>query len=186
MLKQAIPAFFKKLKLNNDARQIANNIRIDSKKSIALLRRDNFKLVQKVFEVIYKNFKNFNKIAKQEMGIIYEGFYSEAVEEYIEALTFYQFLSKDKSRGMPKYIKATPEHVIAGICDFTGELVRKSVNMAKKENLKQLEKFYKTIDNIAEDLTRIGFRGKLRHKYDEVERNLRRMEQILYDIRLKR
>ncbi len=185
MLKQAISGFFKKLKSGSDARRIANEIRIDSKKSIALLRRDNFKQAKDLFKHINNNFKEINKVAKQEPGTIYEGFYSEAVEEYIEALTFYQFLSKDKNE-MPKYIKATPEHIIAGICDFTGELVRKSVNLAKKENLKQLEKFHKTIDNIAEELTRIGLRGKLRHKYDEVERNLRRMEQILYDIRLKR
>jgi len=185
MLKQTTQQFLKKLKLNSQAGKIATEIRADSKKSIALLRRDNFKQVQKVFEITYKNFKDLNKIIKQEPGIIYEGFYSEAVEEYIEALYFYKFIIKEKVE-IPKYIKIMPENIIAGACDFTGELVRKAINLANKKNLKQLEKFYKLIENIAEDLTRIGFRGKLRQKYDEVERNLKHMEQILYDIRLKR
>ncbi|MFH1456527.1 MAG: hypothetical protein ABIF17_00225 [Patescibacteria group bacterium] len=185
MLKQSISEFYKKLKLNNNARYIANNIRVESKKAIALSRRDNFNDVKDLFRSINNNFKDFNKFAKQEPSVIYEGFYSEAVEEYIEAVYFYEFLNKNKV-DIPKYIKTTPEQVIAGVCDFTGELVRKAVNMATQENMHQLEKFYKAIENIAEDLTSIAFRGKLRQKYDEVERNLKRLEQILYDIRLKR
>ena len=185
MLKQSISKFFKKLKLTNDARYIANNIRVDSKKAIALSRRDNFKEVKKLFNNINNNFKNFNKIAKQESSIIYESFYSEAVEEYIEAVYFFEFLNNNKI-NIPKYIKITPEQVIAGVCDFTGELVRKSINLADVKNFKLLNNFYQTIDKIAEDLTRIGLRGKLRQKYDEVERNLKHMEQILYDIRLKK
>ena len=185
MLKQVILEFFKKLKSGGEARRIANEIRVDSKKTIALSRRDNFKEAKNLFKNINNNFKNFNKIVKQESWILYEGFYTEAIEEYIEAVYFYEFLNNNKI-NIPKYVKTMPEHIIAGVCDFTGELVRKSVNLADKKNLKLLESFYKVIDKIAEDLTRVGFRGKLRQKYDEVERNLRRMEQILYDIKLKR
>ena len=71
-----------------------------------------------------------------------------------------------------------------GICNLGFGISK--LRDSKKLSPKKREKFYKLIDNIAEDLTRIGFRGKLRQKYDEVERNLKHMEQILYDIRLKR
>ena len=54
------------------------------------------------------------------------------------------------------------------------------------ENLKQLSFYKKAIEKIVDELTKIGFMGKLRQKYDEVERNLKKIENILYDIKLKK
>ncbi len=42
------------------------------------------------------------------------------------------------------------------------------------------------MENVIQELTKVGFQGKLRQKYDEVERNLRKLEGIIYDIKLKK
>ena len=95
------------------------------------------------------------------------------------------FLAKDK-RKISKFTKAGPEEIISGVCDFTGEVVRKAISVADAKNLKKLNLWKKEIESVAEELTKIGFKGKLRQKYDEVERNLKKMESIIYDIKLRK
>jgi predicted translin family RNA/ssDNA-binding protein len=185
MLKQAIRDYLKKQKQMRLASNICMQIRIDSKQVIALLRRDNFDEAKKLLTATQEKFKEVNTIAKSEKRALEENFYQEAIEEFIEAFTLFNYLQKP-AKKLPKYIQVTPEQMIGGICDFTGELVRKAVNAAGKGDIKILEKYHREIEEVAEELTKIGFKGKLRQKYDEVERNYRRMEQILYDVRLKR
>jgi len=87
---------------------------------------------------------------------------------------------------IPDFIKVGAEEIISGTCDFTGELVRRAVTIANLKNLQDLTLYQKAVENVAQELTKVGFRGKLRQKYDEVERNLRKLEDILYDIKLKK
>ena len=148
------------------------------------MRRDNIKESKKIIKESEDIFKLINKIIEKNIDLLNRSFYKEAVEEYIEAVTFYNFLTKSK-KGAPDFIDVGPEEIISGTCDFTGELVRKAITIASPERLRELFLYKKTIENIVEQLTKIGFRGKLRRKYDEVERNLRKIEDILYDIKLK-
>ncbi len=165
--------------------KLSNEIRVSSKKAIALLRRENIKESEKTIEDIDNRFKLINKILKQHKDLLNQNFYKEAAEEYIEAITFYNFLTKSQKKT-PKFIKAEPEEIISGICDFTGELVRKAITIASSKNLKALTSYQETVENIIQELTKVGFQGKLRQKYDEVERNLRKLEDIIYDIKLKK
>jgi predicted translin family RNA/ssDNA-binding protein len=185
MLKQSIRDYLKKQTKMRLGASICMQIRIDSKQVIALLRRDNFDEAKKLLLATQDKFKEVNVLAKEEKRVLEENFYQEGVEEFVEAFTLFNYLQKPVKK-IPKYIQVTPEQMIGGICDFTGELVRKAVNAAGKGDIKILEKYHREIEGIAEELTKIGFKGKLRQKYDEVERNYRRMEQILYDVRLKR
>ena len=184
MLKKAIRDYFSKLKINSEAQKICQEIRIASKQTIALMRRDNVKEAKDIFARIETLFKRVNKLISQEKSIVFEHFYKEAVEEYVEAVNFFNFLTK-KKKNLPTFVKVAPEEIISGICDFTGELVRRAVNLADTQNLRTLQHYQKTIEDIAEILTKIGFRGKLRQKYDEVERNLNKLEHIIYDIKIK-
>ncbi len=165
--------------------KISNEVRALSKKAIALLRRDNAEESKKIIKKIENFFRLINKAITRDKGLIEQSFYKEAVEEYIEAITFYNFLTKS-DKGVPKFVEVKPEEIIAGTCDFTGELLRKAITIASVENFKQIGEYKKIIEDIAEQLTKIGFKGKLRQKYDEVERNLSKIEDIIYDIKLKK
>lgn len=164
--------------------KLSNEIRANSKKVIALLRRENIKESEKTFKNIENRFKLINEVVEQHKDLLNQNFYKEAVEEYIEAITFYNFLTKSKKKTS-NFIKVEPKEFISGICDFTGELVRRAITIASPKNLKELTSYQKTVEDIVQELTKVGFQGKLRQKYDEVERNLRKLENIIYDINLK-
>ena len=184
LLKKSIKEYQKTQEIIYRIQGFSNEIRARSKKAIALLRRDNIKESKRIILEIENNFRAINKLVKKNDGLTSQNFYKEAVEEYVEAIIFYNFLTKSK-KEIPGFVKVKPEEIISGICDFTGELVRRAITVAGVENFKQLVLYKKVIENVAEELTRIGFRGKLRQKYDEVERNLRKIEDILYDIKLR-
>lgn len=185
LLKKSINKYQKTQNPMYEIQKISNEIRALSKKAIALLRRDNTEESKKIIGEIENFFRLVNKTIKRNKGLANQSFYKEAVEEYIEAITFYNFLAKP-NKEVPKFVEAKPEEIIAGICDFTGELLRRAITIASVENFKQIGEYKKIIENIAEQLTKIGFRGKLRQKYDEVERNLSKIEDIIYDIKLKK
>lgn len=185
LLKKAISEYKKINDSAHENQKILNEIRSNSKRAIALLRRDNFEESKKMIKSAENLFKLIGEEIKQNKALIRQGAYTEAVEEYIEAITFYNFLSGKKIK-IPDFVEARPEEIISGICDFTGELVRKAVTLADTKNFKKLVFYKEEIENIVEELTKIGFQGKLRQKYDEAERNLKHIEHIIYDIKLKR
>ncbi len=184
LLKKATSEYKKIHDSAHENQKILNEIRSGSKKAIALLRRDNFEESKKEIKGAENLFKLvYEKIGKNR-ALVKQGAYTEAVEEYIEAIAFYSFLSGKKMK-IPDFVEVYPEEMISGICDFTGELVRKAVTLADIKNFKKLIFYKREIENIAEELTKIGFQGKLRQKYDEAERNLKHIERIVYDIKLK-
>lgn len=185
LLKKPIKEYQKTQDLMYKIQKLSNEIRARSKKAIALLRRDNLEESKRIISETEDNFRKIYKIIKKNGSLTSQGFYREAVEEYIEAITFYNFLTKSKS-GIPNFIKVGPEEVISGICDFTGEIVRRAITIASVNNFEKLVRYKNTIEDIVEELTKIGFRGKIRQKYDETERNLRKIENIIYDIKLKK
>jgi predicted translin family RNA/ssDNA-binding protein len=185
LLKKSIKEYKEAQSLVYKIQKFSNEIRVVSKKAIALLRRDNIEESKKAIEEAETLFRLINEITEKNKELENQSFYKEAVEEYIEAITFYNFVN-DSKKEIPDLIKVEPEGIISGICDFTGELLRKAITIASPEKFEQLLSYEKVIEDIAEELTKIGFRGKLRQKYDEVERNLRRIEDIIYDIKLKK
>ena len=185
LLRKSIKKYQETQDLVYGVQKLSNKIRAKSKEAIALLRREDKKESEKIIKEVENLFKLINKIAEENKELKNQSFYKEAVEEYIEAITFLNFLRKP-AKKIPDFIEVKPEEVISGICDFTGELVRRAITIASPKNLKELVLYKKTVEDVAKELTKIGFRGKLRQKYDEVERNLRKIEDILYDIKLKK
>jgi len=185
LIKKSIKEYQKKQDLIYNLQKSSDQVRARSKKVIALLRRDNIKEGKKIIIEIEDIIKEINKIFKKNKSLTDQNSYKEGIEEYIEAITFFNFLTKSK-KGIPDFVRVESEEIVSGICDFTGELVRKTITIASVENLKQLSFYKKVIEEIVDELTKIGFKGKLRQKYDEVERNLKKIENILYDIKLKK
>jgi predicted translin family RNA/ssDNA-binding protein len=184
ILRKSIKEYQENQDLLYGIQKLSNEIRVNSKKVIALLRRENIRESKETIEEIENRFKLINEALKQHKDLLNQNFYKEAVEEYIEAITFYNFLTESQKKTS-KFIKAEPEEIISGICDFTGELVRKAITVASSKNIQVITSYQKTVENIIQELTKVGFQGKPRQKYDEVERNLRKLEDIIYDLKLK-
>ena len=185
LLRKSIKKYQEGEDLKYGVQKLSNKIRAKSKEAIALLRRNNIKESKKRIKNIEELFKLINKIVSKNEELLNQSFYKEAVEEYIEAIIYFNFLEKAETK-IPKFIQTGFEEIISGICDFTGELVRRAITIANPKNLKDLILYQKTMENVAQELTKVGFRGKLRQKYDEVERNLRKLQDILYDMKFKK
>ncbi|MDP2966802.1 MAG: hypothetical protein Q8N87_00045, partial [bacterium] len=94
LLKKSINKYQKTQDSIYEIQKISNEVRTSSKKAIALLRRDNTKESRKIIKKIENFFRLINEAIKRNRDLLNQGFYKEAVEEYIEAITFYNFLTK--------------------------------------------------------------------------------------------
>mmetsp|Transcript_16242 Transcript_16242/g.18266 ORF Transcript_16242/g.18266 Transcript_16242/m.18266 type:complete len:231 (+) Transcript_16242:160-852(+) len=115
-----------------------------------------------------------------------QGSFSNALEEYIEATLFYHYLVDGyllPSSQLDTHV--SDEEYLAGVIDFTGELGRYAVAKATKRDTKAVEECRNLCDLLMEQLLNFDFRnGSLRKKYDAVKYNLKKMEQILYELSL--
>jgi len=172
---------------NSERRQIislSNIVLHDSKRVIFSLHRDDVKKakdsLKEIEEVLIKLEKKFGYTRLTQ-----EGSYKAGVEEYVEAKTFYLVLSNKKIDQI-KNIKLNHEAYLGGVCDLTGELVRRAVNQAAAGNIEEVGKIKKIINDIMAELVEFDMTGYLRTKYDQAKGSLRKIEQIDYEIKIRK
>jgi translin len=171
---------------NSQRRQIislSNNVLNNSKKAIfAIHRKDLETSRQRIIESEKIIEKMNNKFGSNR--VLEEGSFMAALEEYVEAKLFINFIEKGKISKI-KEIKIPVESYLGGICDLTGELVRKATNAAINNDFEEIEKINKIINEILNELIDFDITGYLRTKYDQARGNLRKIEQICYEVNLK-
>lgn len=156
----------------------------DSKRIIFSLHRGD---INKAEESLHEIEKIFQKLEKKFgfKRITEEGSYKAGAEEYVEAKLFYLLLSGKKIDKI-KEVKLSYDSYLGGICDLTGELVRCAINEASLGKIEEVEKIKNTIGDILAELVEFDMSGYLRTKYDQAKRNLRKIEQINYEINLRK
>ena len=110
-----------------------------------------------------------------------DGAYRAALEEYAEALLFESYL---KTRKIGKIDQRAMDEMcyLAGLCDTTGEIVRYAVRNATKGKNEEVQKAFETVETVVEFLMDLDLTGYLRTKFDQAKNNLRRLEQVMYDL----
>jgi len=156
-----------------------------AKQTIFALHRDEFSQAQKLLLQIEKTLVNLQPNLKKVPDFKYTGAYKAALEEYLEAKLFYQVLKFGKISLVNK-VKINFTDYLAASCDLTGELVRKIILLATKGDIKRAKTLKELIAEIVSELTKIDLTGYLRHKYDDSKRNLKKAEEILYDIKIRK
>lgn len=163
---------------------LSNIVLHTSKRAIFAAHREDIKRVEELLAEAEKILAGlFQKFGGER--IIMEGAYQAGAEEYAEAKMFYQAVKKGKIEAI-KEVKLGMESYLGGLCDLTGELVRRAINQAAAGKLAEVEKMRKAIDDIMAELVEFDFTGYLRTKYDQAKNNLRKMEQVNYEIMVKR
>ena len=126
-----------------------------------------------------------DKIASFNNKLLFEGAYSDACQEYAEALCFHQYV-KSKTIPTAKEIGVNEEDYLMGICDLTGELGRRAVSLTTKKKYKEVEEIKEYVDNIYGEFLKLDLRnGQLRKKFDAIKWNLKKIEEVVYDIKTK-
>jgi predicted translin family RNA/ssDNA-binding protein len=184
--------FFAKLKKEYDSYDInrriiikhSNDILKLAKQAIFSLHRHNLKEAEQNLKEAERLIAYLYTKIKKEKGLDYEGSYLAAMEEYVEAKLFYQFISKGKIAGITG-LKADVDSYLGGLCDFTGELVRRATYLATNQRYKEVEICAQAIEGVVGELLQFNLIGSLRPKYDQAKHNLRKVEEIMYDLAIR-
>jgi len=104
-----------------------------SKRIIYALHRNDIKLASSYVKEIEKKKKSLNTSMGLDTNIN-----RTALQEYVEALCYYHFI-KNKKIPTKATLKVDNESYLMGICDLTGELVRKAVNEAINKKFSKLK-----------------------------------------------
>ncbi|MCD4761330.1 hypothetical protein K8R32_00010 [bacterium] len=163
---------------------LANVVLHDSKRVIFALHRNETKKAEQQLASIEEVLKKLEK--KFGFTRLYqEGSYKAGAEEYVEARTFFEVINGRKL-DIIKDITIAYDTYLGGICDLTGELVRRAVNEAAAGREKEVKKIKDIINTILAELVEFDMTSYLRTKYDQAKRNLRKIEQMDYEIKLRR
>jgi predicted translin family RNA/ssDNA-binding protein len=163
---------------------LSNIVLHDSKRIIFALHRNELKEVAEKFKELEGILQKLDKQFGHNR-IISEGAYKASVEEYVEAKMFYYVLS-GKKVDVIKEVNLDVDSYLGGICDLTGELLRHAVNEAAAGNFKKPGEIKKIIGDIMAELVQFDLTGYMRTKYDQARGNIRKIEQIDYEIKLRK
>lgn len=151
-----------------------------SKRIIYALHRNDIKSASLYVKEIEKQKKSL------DAGVLADTNISRtALQEYAEALCYYHFI-KDKKIPTKASLKLDNESYLMGLCDLTGELVRKAVNEVIQKNFKQAAKIKDLVDEIYGEFLNFNLRNsELRRKSDQIKWNLKKLEDVVFELKLK-
>lgn len=171
----------------SERRQIirrANDVLNASKKAIFALHRGDIKGAKASLDLLTAELKNIAKDFGQTRANE-EGSYRAGVEEYLEAQLLYMALAGKKLERIPG-LKLDADGYLGGVCDLTGELVRYATNQAAIGKFEAVAEIKGQVSDILAELLDFDLTGYLRTKYDQARGNLRKLEQMAYEINLRK
>ncbi len=153
-----------------------------SKLVIYALHREDFTSADSNMDELYTSLKVLDELTKSNVFLSKEGSYKVAVQEFVEAKLFYDFI-KGKDISTHLDLNVSPENYLLGLCDLTGELGRFSVIKATKRDTETVEKIKFTMELIFGKFLELNLRNsELRKKSDAIKWNLKKVEEVLYDL----
>lgn len=112
--------------------------------------------------------------------------YKVAMQEYVEAIIFYEFVHNNKLPSQKDLFVSAPDY-LSGLCDLTGELMRKANYFAINQKPKEALRMKELVDEIYEQLLQIDIReNDLRKKFDAVKYNLQKLEDLALNIKKRK
>ena len=154
-----------------------------SKQLIYSVHRDEIKNAVILLNKIEIEKKKLDEIAKSKKKLVFEGSYKVAIQEYVEAVLYLNFVKTGKLSDL----NVQPEHYILGLADLPGELVRKAVFLAGKGEVEKVGKIKEKVDYIYGELLNFDFRdNETRRKVDAVKYDLRKLEDLVLDLKLRK
>jgi len=165
------------IKLSGDAINAA-------KRAIFALHRDDAAGAARLFGEADAALDAVRKVIKAQPDLAAEGSYRAALEEYVEAKLYDRYLA-DGSVGKVEGEHIDYEIYIGGLTDLTGELQRRQVRLATEGKIAEVRKIKEVMEAIVAELLDMDLGGYLRNKFDQSKNNLRRAEEVLYELSLR-
>jgi translin len=168
-----------------EALKLANDALAASKRAIFAMHRDDLDSAKRLLSEAEAGFAKVTAMAKERPGLDEEGACRAAREEYCEALLYLRWLESGDIGPVGGEL-VDDETYISGVSDLTGELQRRQVRQATEGKLEDVKKIKDDIEAVIAELLKMDLGGYLRNKFDQAKNNLRRAEDVLYDITLRR
>ncbi len=149
-----------------------------SKQVIYAVQRNDLK---DAASAIKKIKENVNKLRKVNIATD-TSINAVAFQEYVEAIAFYEFV-KNGQVPTRASLGVSAEDYLAGLCDLTGELVRKAIYDVIHKKFGEAEIIKELVHDIYGEFLKLHLRnGELRKKSDSIKWNLKKLEEVMYDI----
>lgn len=161
--------------------QLSREIISISKQIIYAAQRNELKAAASSIKKINEMVKKLRKInISTDTNIS-----SVAFQEYVEAVSFYEFV-KNKNIPSRADLDVSADDYLSGICDLTGELVRKAVYDVIHKRYDEAGRIKELVNDIYGEFLKLHLRnGELRKKSDSIKWNLKKLEEVMYDISIR-
>jgi len=151
----------------------------NSKQAIYALHRDSFKESERLLSEAKKQISQFRKLDTDNSS------FGAALQEYAEAALYLNYV-KNKKLASPQEIELDVENYLLGLCDLTGELSRRAVFCVVAEKYDEVKEIAEFVSEIYKEFLKFELRnGELRKKSDSIKWNLKKIEEILYDLKIR-
>jgi predicted translin family RNA/ssDNA-binding protein len=161
--------------------RLSDQLRIESKSAIGFLLKNKKKEADKHLAEAKRINAELQKLLTKIPYLNSVGGVHVGTEEYVEAALLADYV-QNKSLSSYEKLKVSHEAYICGICDMTGELLRlgRMKPELMKKILEDITELYQTC------LTVVVTRNKgVRHKLEDLERNMKRIEEMIFQYDLK-
>ena len=146
-----------------------------AKQLIYTLHRDNLKEADGLAKQLRKDKADLDKLTTNFKGMDYEGSYSEALQEYVEAIAYHEYIKTGQVPGNAA-LGVEAEDYLGGISDLTGELTRKAVVATIAKDFKAVAKIKEEVEEIHALFLKMDLRnGNLRKKADSIKWNFKKL-----------
>ena len=118
----------------------------------------------------------------------FQGAFRVAIQEYVEALAYLVFVKEGRlfSFEEAEIPDICYEYYLLGVCDLSGELVRKSLGSGIDSDFDDIKKTRDFITNLYDELLKFDFRnGEIRKKFDSLRWDLQKIEDMVFNLKLK-
>lgn len=160
-----------------------NSLVREAKHAIFKLHRGEVKEAEHALAGVGRELKTLVTHA-EKAGLRGEATLGAAIEEFLEAAYFLRVMQK-KSLSVAAGFKTRAEEELSALSDLTGELVRAATLEVTRGSLASIKQYRDATEELFGVLLSMNLRGTLRQKRDDARRNLKRLEEILYDVSLK-
>ncbi len=156
-----------------------------SKTAIGAVHRDEIQNAEKVLVLMKEDLAKLKKTAEKSPRLMYEGIFKVAIQEYVEALSLLEFVKNGKIISYSEEF-VNPENYLMGLCDLSGELVRKAINSSLKEDYQMAVKIRKILGELYIEMSKFELRnGELRRKYDGIKYDMKKLDDLVFQLKMK-
>ncbi len=157
-----------------------------SKKAIYSLHRGETATARAQLASANKTIAKMNALIRKDAHLAVTGAYAEALEEYVEAACYFSLMTK-KTLPTAQQLGVDVDSYLPGLCDLVGELVRKAINSAIRNDAKTALEIREFVTQVYQELMLFDFRNSpTRRKFDSIKYGLEKLEDLALQLKMKR